>query len=259
MRSIWPASVAIVALALLAGACGGSQGFKDPDPPVGVAKLPDIVPAVPKHVQLFRKGRRWELAFTSILVNVGDGDFVLRAKRTGDGEWQADQVVEYSTSGAKVVATPAELTWGGDGHDHWHIARVATNRLVRIAPDGEPSPKTVGVDTKVGFCYYDFKKILKKGPSEPRYMHEICGRANDVYIGMGLSPGWEDAYPFTLPGQTVDVTELPDGMYRMWVTADEAEWFREKTRTNNVTWIDIKLSTIGKNRFASVVATGPTP
>jgi len=253
------AMLVVLLATLFAAGCGGDEGFKDPDPPVGAALLPDIVPTPPKHVQLLRKGKVWELAFTSILVNIGEGDFILRAKRDGSGDWHADQVVEHATSGAEGIPTPADLVWGGDGHDHWHIERVATNRLVPLDAEGEPMNRTVGVDTKVGFCYYDFKKVLDKGPRRARYVHETCGKANDVYIGMGLSPGWEDVYPFLLPGQTIDITDLPDGKYRMWVNADEPRWFREVTHDNNVTWIDIDLSTVGPNRFAGVIRTGPTP
>jgi hypothetical protein len=255
-------SVALIVIAgALAGGCGGDQGFGEPDPPVGEPVLPDIVPAVPKHVQMLRRASgKWDLAFTSILVNVGDGDFILRARRFGEREWQVDQVIEYSEGGAEIVPAPdARLAWGGDGHDHWHISRVASNRLVRIDRNGSPVPEEGRVDTKVGFCYYDFKKVLAKGPAKAHYVHESCGTARDVYIGMGLSPGWEDVYPFLLPGQTIDVTDLQDGRYRMWVRADEEAWFRELRRDNNVTWIDIKLSTIDRNRFASVIRTGPSP
>jgi hypothetical protein len=256
-------------VSVLASACGGSDRFADPDPPVGAALLPDIVPTPPEYVQLFRKASengqgkgkqvKWQLAFSSTLVNVGDGDFVLRARRDPSNAWHVEQIVEHSTSGADVSSTPARMVWGGDGHDHWHILRVATNRLVRLGGDGKPVPGKSWIDTKVGFCFYDHKKRLEKGPDEPRYVHEGCGDRDDVRIGMGLSPGWEDIYPFTLPGQTIDITNLPDGTYRMWVTADEGRWFRDRDRTNNVTWVDLEFFTRGANRFAEVVRTGPQP
>ena len=245
---------------LLMTSCGGDDAFEDPDPPVGAALLPDIVPTPPEYLQMFRKPQgRWEIAFSSTLVNIGNGDFILRAKRDGDGAWHVEQFVEHATSGAEVVPLPATLAWGGDGHNHWHIARVATNRLVRLGADGKPLAEKGRVDSKVGFCFYDHTKRLAKGPVDPVYVHESCGKEDDVRIGMGLSPGWEDIYPFVLPGQTIDVTDVPDGMYRMWVTVDESGWFRDRNRANNVTWVDLELVTKGKNRFAGVVRTGPEP
>jgi hypothetical protein len=77
---------------------------------------------------------------------------------------------------------------------------------------------------------------------------------------MGLSPGWGDVYDFTLPGQSVDISELPDGRYRLWAEADPQGWFREVTRENNVTWVDLELSTGADGvRTAMVVSTGAQP
>ena len=76
---------------------------------------------------------------------------------------------------------------------------------------------------------------------------------------MGLSSGWEDIYPFKLPGQSVDVTDIPDGKYRLWVEADETGWFREATRDNNVTWVDLELvDKVDGSRFAARDRDGPT-
>ena len=119
-------------LVALATACGGaSDAVKAPDPPVGKPRLPDIAPAPPLDPQLSRKGGRWLLRFSTLLVNVGDGDFLLRATRTAKG-WEVDQDVQYSEAGAKVVRTPAAVVWGGDGHEHWHIRRVAIHRLLPL-------------------------------------------------------------------------------------------------------------------------------
>ena len=60
---------------------------------------------------------------------------------------------------------------------------------------------------------------------------------------MGLSVGWGDTYPGGLPGQFVDVTDVPDGRYRLWVEADATGSFREATRDNNVNFSDLALST----------------
>ena len=73
---------------------------------------------------------------------------------------------------------------------------------------------------------------------------------------MGLSIGWEDVCALNIPGQSIDVTELPNGRYRL-VACRRARWFREADTTNNKTWIDIELSTRDELRFSKVLATGP--
>lgn len=57
-----------------------------------------------------------------------------------------------------------------------------------------------------------------------------------------MSPGWSDVYGFTLPGQEIDISDLPDGLYRFWAQADPDGWFTEASEDNNLTWSIIELS-----------------
>jgi len=250
---------ALSLLCVLASACGGStQSFEEPDPPVGQPVLPDLMPAPPIDVQMTNQAGRWHISFSSILVNVGDGDFVLRAKRDG-GDWRVEQLIPYSTSGSAVMPTRTSLVWGGDGHNHWHVKRVAINRLVRLDRKGRVDIRSARIDSKIGFCFYDHTRILKSGPEKAVYPHETCGKEDDTVIGMGLSSGWNDTYQFVLPGQSIDVSGLSDGKYRLLAEADESAWFREVTRDNNVTWVDFELTTKNELRFGEVVDVGPEP
>jgi len=219
--------------------------------------LPDIAPAPPFDAHISKEEGRWLVRFTTTLVNIGDGDFVLRAKREDSG-WVVDQDVRYSESGAKVYRTPGRLVWGGDGHDHWHVARIAIGRLAPYKR-GKPPRKVGGLaDTKAGFCYYDYVRLLDDSPQEAVYSRFGCGVESDTAIGMGLQWGWADTYPFALPGQSVDVTALPDGRYRLWLAVDEKRWFQEARRDNNVTWADLDLVTKpGGARAVENVDSGP--
>ena len=85
-------------LVLLSSACGGSPrsiSVKPPDPPVGKPVLPDIAPAPPLNLLLSKEKGRLLLRFSTLLENVGDGDFILRASRV-IGDWQVYQDVQYS-------------------------------------------------------------------------------------------------------------------------------------------------------------------
>ena len=166
----------------------------------------------------------------------------LRATKDDSG-WEVDQDVQYSESGARVYATPANLVWGGDGHNHWHVQRIAIGRLAPFK-DGRPPRDVAGrADTKIGFCYYDYVRLQEDSPQESVYSRFGCGVESDTAVGMGLQWGWADTYPFALPGQSIDVTGLPDGTYRLWLRVDENRWFRESRRDNNVTWADLDLVT----------------
>lgn len=250
-----------VCLCLLTAACGGGEAsisIEPPDPPVGKAMLPDISPAPPQDARISLENGRWLVRFSTSLANVGDGDFVLRASRVV-GDWEVDQDVQYSESGAKVYRTPARLVWGGDGHNHWHVERIAIGRLAPFDPDGSPPKEGEGwADTKIGFCYYDYTRLADDAPQDVVYPSYGCGKKSDPAVGMGLSYGWMDIYGSKLPGQSIDVTDVPDGKYRLWIEVDENRWFRETRRHNNVSWADLELATAANGaRVVRNVKSGP--
>ena len=57
----------------------------------------------------------------------------------------------------------------------------------------------------------------------------------------GLSVGWSDTYPTTLPDQGIDITGLPDGTYLVKVTADWQQLWEETDETNNAASATIRI------------------
>jgi Lysyl oxidase len=223
--------------------------------------LPDLAPAPPLDLRTQKLKGRWYVEFSSILVNVGDGEFLLRAKRPGEGAaWVVEQDIPYSKSGAKVMPLDMTLVWGGDGHNHWHVPDVATNQLIPLDAQGRAVAAKYRVDAKVGFCFFDYEHRLRFGPEKAAHHRQTCGHKDDNVVGMGLSPGWSDNYEFVLPGQRIDISGLKDGKYRLEAEADIKHKFREVTRANNITWADFELSTREDGiRLALVVDSGPQP
>jgi len=244
-------------LALIGAACGG---FPTVDNPVGQPQLPDLVPKPPVDLRVTVEDETTTVRFSSALVNIGEGDFVLRAARDFFNRWRVEQELWYSESGGELLPIGADIAWGGDGHDHWHIRRVVTHRLVPLDESGSPIEDGLfRIDSKIGFCIYDHTQ--EPGSGEGRAVYDVhqCGDEDDSEVRMGLSPGWADIYEFTLPGQSVDITVVPDGHYRLWAEVDAEGWFTEETRGNNVTWIDFELLTRDGRRFAVLIDVGPEP
>jgi hypothetical protein len=243
------------ALALIVSACGG---FPTVDNPVGEPLLPDLVPEPPVDLRVTVEDGTTTVRFSSTLVNVGEGDFILRADRD-TGDWLVEQELWYSESGGELIPTDAEMVWGGDGHGHWHVKRVVTYRLVALDESGKPIEEDLGFDTKIGFCFFDHSRVFDTGPDEAVYHVNECGEQEDEQVRMGMSLGWADVYGFALPGQSIDITDLPDGHYRLWAEVDAEGRFVEANRTNNVTWIDFELITRDGRRFAGLTDVGPEP
>lgn len=227
--------------------------------PVGDQLEVDLIPGLPKDVRTTPVDGRDLLRFTSTLINAGSGQFVLRGTRAGD-DWSVEQILPYSAGGSVADPVDIDMVWGGDGHEHWHVDRIAVHWLQALDDEGKPS-ESIGKlpDAKVGFCFFDSHVRLADAADGPQFLSEGCGGEDSASFEMGLTRGWSDVYDFSLPGQSVDVTDLPDGLYRLYAEADQRGWVREVTRDNNVTWVDIDLTTIDDGRrVARVVADGPT-
>jgi hypothetical protein len=210
------------------------------------AELPDLRMARLDDLQLDvddDDGQRL-LRFTATIVNVGAGPMEVRAAQDGDEIGPAVQRV-YTVDGFDDRETDASFFWAGDGHEHWHVRDMQAYRVERLDGDGE------AVSEKHGFCLFDngvFDASLPGSPDDAAYECPNEEVATGSTIRMGLSVGWRDVYPATLPNQYIDVSELPEGRYRLWAEADPVTdgrptgWFVESDESNNVTWVEFELT-----------------
>jgi hypothetical protein len=259
MKNVRRTAAVLLAATFALAAVGCSRDkLPQPDPPVGHPVLPDLMPKPQLNVTTGQVNGKWQIFFSTIIVNVGRSDFILRGIRHGD-DWTVEQGIPYSGGGAKLVPTDATMVWGGDGHNHWHVARVATVRLVPLDEKGHPTNVSGRTDSKAGFCFYDHTPELVRATAKPVFSAHSCGHKDSTLIGVGLSPGWNDTYHQSLPGQSIDVSGLPDGRYRLWTDIDEPGWFREARRDNNRTWIDLDLEMTPQGLSANTIGRGPSP
>lgn len=230
--------------------------------PSGDRLLPDLAPRPPLELRTGKEDGRDLIYFTSQLVNVGAGDFRVEAEGNGE-EWRIVQEIASTGGGRERSPVEPVLVWGGDGHEHWHVRRILSFQLTRGGGALLPSDESTMVDAKIGFCFYDsdpYRLDLPAAPASARYRVGGCGTEFSRELTMGLSVGWADTYVWTLPGQSIDITGIPDGRYRLWAVADEEEWFREETRDNNTTWTDVEISTRDDGyRLVKPVESAPEP
>ncbi|MBA3235685.1 MAG: hypothetical protein H0T59_06820 [Chloroflexi bacterium] len=199
------------------------------------------------------------LRFAATIVNIGDGPFLVRASRSfiASDAWTVDQWIAERSGGFSASTTRAGLIFGGDGHDHWHVRQVEVHQLE--TPDGE----ILGRLVKQGFCFFDtdvYDGSIDGSPELAHWGARGCASSFDTRVRMGLSIGWGDKYPWHLVDERIDVTDVPDGIYRLREIADPNDEFEESDETNNETWVDIELSTTADGiRDAQVVRDGPAP
>jgi lysyl oxidase len=218
-------------------------------PDLGMAPLTSILVGQDQAGRVF-------LRFSATLVNVGIGRFLVAAHRglPISDDWRVVQRVDDRTGGYSELETGARLRYAGDGHDHWHVVGAEAHQLETL--DG----KIVGALVKSGFCFFDNVAHALHLPGAPplvAFTSRGCGTQYERDVEMGLSVGWGDEYQWYLLEQTIEITDVPDGRYRLRATADPAGQFTESNEANNDTWTLVDLSTLDGHRQVEVVEQGP--
>lgn len=242
-RAAFLLCAAAVALAALVAAGAGR--------PAGAATdvLPDLRMAKLTNVQIQNRsdGDRW-LRFDTVIVNVGAGKFEAHGTRSGTSTptMAVHQHVFDSAGGFRDRATSAQMYYSGDGHSHWHVRNLERYSLTPL--DNNAGARS---GNKEGFCFYDNAPF--GSATGPYYTGCANGQPGALGVKMGLSRGWGDNYGWNTVGQYINVTGLPDGLYRLRATADTGGWFLESNETNNFTWAEVRI----RGTSVSVTKYGP--
>jgi hypothetical protein len=253
----------LVGLPLIALTVGLAWAMRTPDlpallPPPKSPALPDLAmsPLIEISASSDPEGHETYIEFTATVSNVGRGALLIHAVRPDQrGRWRISQRFDEPDGSLSERVTPGNVVWGGHGHDHWHVHMGASYALTR--PD---STEPLRLYDKVGFCFFDQRRLVTQpptAPSSPRFPKTGCNFEDALEFTMGLSPGWGDPYSWTLPDQRLSVGGLEDGVYRLRATADPGGWFRESDETNNDTWVDLRLTLSQRPPKVQVVRRGP--
>lgn len=256
------------ALALPAAWAAAQEGPPlSPAPPLtqATALLPDLVQLTPYHLRVERvtrkSGERHRLGFASAVSNAGDGQLIVRARRTADEPtMSADQIIRLRSGGHARRRAIGTLHYARfHGHQHWHYQGFERYELRDVATGALISP-----DRKSGFCLGDrFDETGWQGrrrlPAEDRFLG-LCGmrRPNATRMVQGISPGYGDEYLPHLEGQYVDITDVPPGPYVLVHRVNADRSLVESRYTNNASSVRIRLTVdAGGRRRIRVMAQCP--
>lgn len=201
------------------------------------------------------------LKFPVITLNVGAGPSEVIADRSGPTEsaWKAYQTF-YRPNGERQSQPIPAVTfyYAGDGHDHWHFKDFDSYWIESL--DGV----VVRTAEKHGYCIQDNTEWDgfpgdPGVPDAPVYTAGTsCGAGlpNSLTIIQGLSRGWGDTYDTSLPDQAIDITGLPNGRYRVGITADNLGAVRESDETNNTAVMEISISGDSVTTYPSTATGG---
>jgi hypothetical protein len=115
---------------------------------------------------------------------------------------------------------------------HWHFSDFARYQLL------DADARLAVRSDKAAFCLAGNDPIDLTVPYANWHptatdLHTACGAETSIAVRQVLDIGSGDTYTQDLPGQSFDVTDLPNGTYQIEVTANPLQRLHELDLTNN--------------------------
>ena len=215
---------------------------------------PDLValPAWGISINHQRRGNRDFLDFGATVWDRGPSPMVVEGFRR-PGEPIMDGWEYFYSNGEPVGRAPAgDLMYDArPGHQHWHFEQFARYSLL-----GADETQIVRSE-KTGFCLAPTDAIDMTVPGADWSPYSVglstaCGSRNSIWTREVLPSGWGDTYFQGLPGQSFDVTDLPNGTYFIAVEANPDGLLIEGSTANNTELREIRLRGTRGNRSVIV-------
>ena len=218
----------------------------DPDP----ATLPDLV-ALPSYgIGIGRARGRDYLQFGADVWNRGPAPLLVEGFRV-PGEDRMDAYQYFTQDGVIVGRAPVGSFHFDhrDGHQHWHFLQFARYRLLDASEVAIRSKKQA-------FCLAPTDPIDLTVDGAVWRPEEIgfsqCGSETSTWIREVLPTGWGDTYFQGVPGQSFDITDLPNGTYWIEVRANPGRRLFDGDPANDVELREVILGGTPGHRSVSV-------
>ena len=179
-----------------------------------------------------------QLKFTTSIKNDGPG--VMEITGHSDATNEMTIVVQNinALDGSDKQVVVGEFVYHPN-HEHFHFGNFARYEVWSITPDGALET-LLSVTDKVSYCLRDDVQI-ENAEITAAQTYVGCNRARQ-----GITPGWIDVYGFELFGQTIDVSNLPDGIYALlnFVDPDNQLWELDVDNNYSVTFFRLEGSRV---------------
>ncbi|MFJ8542484.1 lysyl oxidase family protein [Streptomyces sp. NPDC093586] len=174
------------------------------------------------------------LAFSANVWNAGPAQLVVDGFRSpGKAKMDAYQYF-YDAQGKQVGYTPTgTMEWDPrPGHVHWHFTDFASYRLLKA------DKKEAVRSGKEAFCLANTDAVdytVKNANWHPfnTDLATACGQETSISVREVLDVGSGDTYTQDLPGQSFDITDVPNGTYYIQVLANPEKRLKETDLGNN--------------------------
>jgi len=195
--------------------------------------LPDLITSpsalLDRRIDYETISGRKLLRFSNATPNIGRGKLELRGGDIlEDGTQQVFQRI-YLKDGNYVSRLAGVFEYHPE-HNHIHFNEYAAYRLRKVISLAGVG-RVVASSEKVSFCIRD---TVPYNPLLPGFKIKSQYSTCEGQV-QGLGIGWADIYGKNLPGQWIDVTDVPSGRYWIESVVDPFNRIKESNEHNNVT------------------------
>jgi hypothetical protein len=230
------------------------------------AKIPASLAAVPKQgpkpdlrslpawgISLSQEQDKWYVNFGATVWNGGTSPLLVDGFRQTGTELMDAYQYFFDAKGNEVGSVPAgTMEWDPrEGHRHWHFTDFAQYNL--LSGDQKLAVKS----GKEAFCLantdaVDYTVPNSKWRPDNTDLSSSCGQNTAVAVREVLDIGNGDTYTQARPGQSFEITDLPNGTYYIEVLANPAKKLSELSTANNSSLRQIVLGGTPQERTLTV-------
>lgn len=197
------------------------------------------------------------MTFSANVWNAGPSPLVLDGFRRKNQALMDAYQYFYDANGKQIgYQQTGSMEWDPrEGHNHWHFLDFARYSLLN-------EKKTEVVRSqKESFCLantdmIDFTLPGANWKPSNTDLSTSCGSQGSLSIREVLDAGSGDTYQQYLPGQSFDITDLPNGTYYIETAANPEKRLVESSTTNNIALRKVILSGTLHNRVVKVPPVG---
>jgi Lysyl oxidase len=200
-----------------------------------------------------KSNKRFYVNFGATVWNAGTSPLLVDGfRRTGTELMDAYQYF-FDAKGNQVGSVAAgTMQWDNrEGHKHWHFKDFAQYNLLKA------NKKLATTSGKEAFCLantdaVDYTVPNAKWRPDNTDLSTACGGNTAVAVREVLDIGNGDTYSQARPGQSFEVTGLPNGTYYIEVKANPANKLSELNTSNNSALRKIVLGGTATKRTLTV-------
>jgi hypothetical protein len=161
------------------------------------------------------------------------------------------QAYQYFWRHGRVIGRARAGTMGFAPYNHWHFQQFARYALVNSARS------LVLRSHKEGFCIAPtdpLDLLLRQAVWQPvNYeLRGLCGLPSALWVTEILQVGWGDTYLQRVPGESFDITGVPNGTYYVEVIANPRHLLYETTARNDISYRKVILGGTPGHRTVTV-------